>query len=202
MKGLLLKDLYMTVKYCKPYIFIVILFTILSGYTNQVFMHVYPLVFVSMIPFTLGAYDERSKWYVYCDTLPVSRKSVVSGRYVLTLIFIAATLVLNVISYVISNFISEPMDVRSYLSIVAMMLLVSLVNTSVILPIYFKYGTEKARIMYMVAVGASTAITMGASVGMSDDLLAVDPFMWTLIGFALYAISWVVSIILYSKKEL
>ena len=54
----------------------------------------------------------------------------------------------------------------------------------------------------MVAVGASTAITMGASVGMSDDLLAVDPFMWTLIGFALYAISWVVSIILYSKKEL
>lgn len=202
MKGLLLKDLYMTGKYCKPYIFIVILFTILSGYTTQVFMHIYPLVFVSMIPFTLGAYDEKSKWNIYCDTFPVSRKTVVSSRYVLTLIFVGATLILSIVSYIVSTFISNGFDARSYLSIVAMMLLVSFVNTSVILPIYFKFGTEKARIIYMVGVGATTGITMGVSVGMSDDLTAINPFVWVMISLALYGLSWIVSINLYEKKEL
>lgn len=202
MKGLLLKDLYMTGKYCKPYIFIVILFTILSGYTTQVFMHIYPLVFVSMIPFTLGAYDEKSKWNIYCDTFPVSRKAVVSSRYVLTLIFVGATLILSIVSYIVSTFISNGFDARSYLSIVAMMLLVSFVNTSVILPIYFKFGTEKARIIYMVGVGATTGITMGVSVGMSDDLTAINPFVWIMISLALYGLSWIVSINLYENKEL
>ena len=202
MKGLLLKDLYMTGKYCKPYIFIVILFTILSGYTTQVFMHIYPLVFVSMIPFTLGAYDEKSKWNIYCDTFPVSRKTVVSSRYVLTLIFVGATLILSIVSYIVSTFISNGFDARSYLSIVAMMLLVSFVNTSVILPIYFKFGTEKARIIYMVGVGATTGITMGVSVGMSDDLTAINPFVWIMISLALYGLSWIVSINLYENKEL
>jgi len=53
MKGLLLKDWYLMIKYCKSFLLIIILFTIFSfqGDENAFFI-MYPCIMASMIPLT------------------------------------------------------------------------------------------------------------------------------------------------------
>lgn len=202
MKGLLLKDLYMTLKYCKPFLFIVVLFTAMSGFVNNSFMFIYPSAFVSLIPFTLGAYDERSKWNVYCDTLPVDRKAVVSSKYVLTLVAILAVILLTTISMSVSMLWEDRFDIRAIANKMPLLLLISTGSTSVLIPVYFKYGAEKARIIYLATVGVVTAV--GAGLGIVDDinLPSLSPLFICLICGVVFALSWLISSVIYNKREL
>ena len=84
MKGLLLKDLYMVVKYCKAYLLIAVVFLAVSlmGSDNLFFIF-YPCLLCGMIPVNLLAYDERSRWPQYCGTLPYTKGQIVSGKYLM-----------------------------------------------------------------------------------------------------------------------
>ncbi len=59
MKGLLLKDFYMTKKYCKIYLLMAAVFLAIScvGNTNMVFAF-FPIILSGMIPINLLTYDE------------------------------------------------------------------------------------------------------------------------------------------------
>ncbi|MDE7281371.1 MAG: ABC-2 transporter permease, partial [Ruminiclostridium sp.] len=66
MKGLILKDLYMTVKYCRIYLLIAVVFIAVSFVGNDsLFFIFYPCLFCGMIPVSLLGYDERSRWLQY-----------------------------------------------------------------------------------------------------------------------------------------
>ena len=74
MKGLLLKDLYMSEKYCRAFLLIVVIFfgmSLMSG--SSFFLLAYPCILVGLIPASLVSYDERERWDVYSGTLPCSR---------------------------------------------------------------------------------------------------------------------------------
>ena len=57
MKGLLLKDLYMTVKYCRAYFFIAIVIAIATVWGNSWFFLAYPIIIASVILVNLISYD-------------------------------------------------------------------------------------------------------------------------------------------------
>ena len=87
MKGLLLKDLYMMKSYCRSYLLIAVVFTAVSliGKDNMFFMF-YPCLLCGMIPVNLLAYDERSRFIRYGDTLPYKRAQIVSAKYLIGLL--------------------------------------------------------------------------------------------------------------------
>ena len=63
MKGLILKDIYMMMKYCRAYLLIIIVFTAVSFVDNgNLFLVFYPTILCGMIPVNLLSYDERSRW--------------------------------------------------------------------------------------------------------------------------------------------
>ena len=63
MKGLLLKDLYMSKHYFKMYFMVVVIFLIVSGIGNDnMFFAIYPSMLAGIISVSLCAYDENSKW--------------------------------------------------------------------------------------------------------------------------------------------
>ena len=87
MKGLLLKDLYMTMKYCRSYLLIAVVFTAVSFVGNDnLFFIFYPCPFCGMIPVTLLGYDERSHWQQYRKFSGCTRE--VEGIYLLLIIFV------------------------------------------------------------------------------------------------------------------
>lgn len=96
MKGLLLKDFYMTAKYCRSFLLIVVVFLAVSFFgKDNVFFILYPVLISSMIPVTLMSYDEHDKWNVYSLTLPYTRGQLVSAKYLTGLIFGSAAYVVS-----------------------------------------------------------------------------------------------------------
>ncbi|OLA14706.1 MAG: hypothetical protein BHW14_03740 [Coprococcus sp. 43_8] len=84
MKGLLRKDLYLMIKYCRLFFILIIVFSFAGAWNNNLFFALYPITISSIIPVNLLSYDEKSNWSLYACTFPCSRKEIVSSKYILT----------------------------------------------------------------------------------------------------------------------
>lgn len=208
MKGLLLKDLYMMKKYCKSYLFLIIIFIAVSfvGDTNLFFIF-YPCMLCGMIPVNLLGYDERSRWLQYSETMPYTKTQIVSGKYLIGLGTQIAMILVVGIAQAIRLSIGGDFALGEYLVLMMFLLIMSLLASSITLPFMFKLGVEKGRMAYYVMVG----IVCGGSI-ISSNLLSgkfqaeiklngVLPIL-CLVGIGIYVLSWYLSIVFYKKREL
>ena len=122
MKGLILKDLYMTKKYFRNYLFIMILFLGLSfASEDNLFVVFYPGLLATMIPVNLLAYDERSHWDMYCGTLPVTRDMVVSAKYLMELMLLGLVYVLTGAVQVVRMVVNQEFHWQSFLVLMSLL---------------------------------------------------------------------------------
>ena len=208
MKGLILKDLYMTRKYFRNYLFILILFLGLSfADGDNLFMVFYPGMICALIPVNLLAYDERSHWDIYSLTLPVTRDMAVSAKYLLGLILLGSVYLLTAATQALRMVLDGSFVWESYLVLMSLVWMAFLVASSVSLPFMFKLGVEKGRTAYYVMIGIICGCS-AASAYVMDDLMAVNISFGTvliigcLIAAAVYACSWYLSVVFYRKREL
>ena len=208
MKGLLLKDLYMTMKYCRSYLLIAVVFTAVSFVGNDnLFFIFYPCPFCGMIPVTLLGYDERSHWQQYSDTLPYTKGQIVSCKYVIGLMAQIVMLIVLGIAQAVRTSVNGTFELENYIVLMLMILVISLITSSVSLPAIFKLGVEKGRIAYYVMVGVLCAGGAVASSVFGEDLQvkfqlgSIIPIL-CLVGIVIYALSWFMSIAFYKKREL
>lgn len=205
MKGLLLKDFYTITKYCRIFFLVIIVFIAISCFGSEsVFFILYPLVFAGMIPTTLFSYDEREKWNITCETLPCTRTQYVNGKYLMGLILQIAVLILSAIAQAVKMSIVGTFELTAFLSIIAIMFGFCLFIPTIILPLLFRFGAEKGRIVYLVVIGilcAATAALFGFDV--LNNIAAtqlISPILCS-ISVVLFALSWVLSVMFYKKRE-
>lgn len=199
MSGLLVKDFYMLVKYCKMYLFIAVVFIGISLVNdNDTFFMYYPCLLASVLPVSLYAFDEKEKWCNYCGTLPVSKSKYVFAKYTFGLIIVVITTLLVT---AIQALKMEPIQVSDCIYIAAELLLIGLIPPSVILPFIFIFGAEKGRIAYFVAIGLVVAIAMTAEqIPLPESGIFSLPFA-LLLAFVLYLFSGLLSCFFYQKRE-
>lgn len=212
MKGLLLKDFYMMLKYCRAYLLLVVVFIVvaLSEETDNIFTLVYPCIFSGMLPITLLGYDERSKWNKYCATMPYTNSQIVSSKYVIGLFVQLTTILAMSISQSVKMCINATFSIANLLSLIMALISISLLSVSICLPFIFKLGVEKGRNAYYVVIGASCGILCAASKIASQIHTNTSLFSFgETITFAIfissiiiYAISWYLSVAFYKKREI
>lgn len=196
MKGLLLKDLYMVKAYFRTYLILIVGFIFFSTFSAKIdFMYFYPMILAGSTPFSLIAYDERSRWNQYCDTLPVSRKTAVSSRYIMTLIFVGAVFLLTAILQLFSPHFSP----ETYTANLSVLIVMGLLTPTVLLPLIFRFGVEKGRLFYYFIIGAFCALSIGAANAPVD--LQIPPLLLPAVSVVLFILSWIISIKIYKKKE-
>ncbi len=208
MKGLLLKDFYMTVKYCRMTLLISALFLTLSFFSEtSLFFLFYPCMVCGLIPTTLLAYDERSRWLQYSMTMPYTQTQIVSSKYLIGLM--AQTLMLLVIAVVqaIKMSTGSGFVLGDYLVTLMMVMVLSLLSSSISLPFIFKLGVEKGRLAYYVMVGVVCGLGAAATAllnGETQQPVALGSVLPVLCLFAagIYALSWYLSIVFFKKREL
>lgn len=207
MKGLLLKDYYMTLKYCRAFFFIVIVFfgvSVLGG--DNPFFAIYPIIIVSMIPVTLLSYDEKNKWTLYGETFPYTRGQLVSAKYIVTLIAVCCVWTLSVMAQAMSGIFSD--NLQMGILEAAVMLAIGLVAPAVMLPIMFKFGTEKGRVFYYLMIillcGGYASIAINGPERFIMNILSVPwfPCFLAAVCILIFALSWRLSIGFYRKREL
>lgn len=207
MKGLILKDFYMMIKYCRITLAVSVMFLVLAFFNDNLFILFYPSMICGLIPTTLLAYDERSRWLQYSMTMPYTKTQIVSSKYLIGLI--SQSLMLLVIAAVqaIKMSMSGGFMLREYLTMLMLVAVLSLFSSSVSLPFIFKMGVEKGRIAYYVMVGVVCALSAGTSVLLSNETpqpVALDGVLpvLLLIVSGIYALSWYLSVVFFKKREL
>lgn len=208
MKGLILKDLYMMVKYFRNYLLILLVFMGVSFVQeDSLFFAFYPFLICGMIPVNLLAYDERSHWDIYCGTLPVTRDMVVSAKYLIGLLIQGLVFLVAALGQAVRIAMRGSFDWESYLVLMSMMAMLSLFSPSIPLPFMFKLGVEKGRMAYYVMIFTITFGAYIAGLAFNEQLQATIPFgavlaLGVVLAAAVYAVSWYLSIIFYRKREL
>ncbi len=205
MIGLLRKDLYMTASYCRSFLLILAVFLgvgLVNGENS--FFVVYPMIIGMMLPVSIISYDERFKWHVACDALPVSRAQAVSAKYILTLLLVGLIFALTMLIQGIR--LNRAGDLAQLWELPGMLLPVGLVGPAVLLPVIFRLGVEKGRIFYYVLVGLVAASAVIFSSGQSPEIPTAQvqlPGLALVLGsLVLFALSWGLSIVLYQRREL
>lgn len=208
MKGLLLKDWYMTVKYCRAYLLIAIVFIAVSfAGDGNLFFTFYPCLLCGMIPVNLLAYDERSRWIQYSETLPYSGAQIVSSKYLIGLFAQITMLLVTSITQGLHMRIGDTFRFDEFAMLMLLMLIICTLSSSICLPFVFKLGVEKGRIAYYLMVGMVCAGSVIASSVFRGGLeMEVRPNAVLAIvaaaGIALYALSWYLSVKFYQAREL
>ncbi len=218
MRGLIRKDVYQYIAYCKMYALIVVLFLVLGivSWQDNSFMLFYPAMILGMLPMTLMAYEEKEKWDAYSRLLPYRISWLVSVKYL-------AVLVLNMVFFLVimgSIFLSVYMKTPqgapdavgvggiSLWGIAAMLISVGLLGPAFLYPFCFRIGVEKARVVRIVYI-----VLCFAAVGMFNSLIGeadgslrllqepAGAAIIVLISIILFLLSWGLAIKWYGEKE-
>lgn len=215
MKGLLLKDFYMMLKYCKAHLLISLVFAAVSATgAGNVFSLFYPVFLASMIPsmipVTLISYDERSGWNSYADTLPYTRGMLVSVKYIMALTALAVSLAIYMGGRLIGMLCTGGCNAQELLWLLGMLLSGGLIAPAVMLPVIFKFGVEKGRIAYYIVMVATVSV-LYIVLSFLTPALQESPYpsfssvgLWVLIvaAAAIFYISRRLSILFYQDREL
>lgn len=207
MKGLLLKDWYQVKGSMKTmYLTVALVLAIwaLSTSSSYVFPVSYAAIFLGILPVNLLTYDQNSGWIEYGWTLPVSKKVLVAEKYLVGLLCTAVSAALNGIFCGIRFWMGKPLPAMPIGLLLGAGAASILLINGIMLPLYYRFGAEKARMLYMLMFAG-----MGAALGGGMVLMDAVPESGAAIAIvgvlaavlALYAVSWRVSVAWYGKYK-
>jgi ABC-type transport system involved in multi-copper enzyme maturation permease subunit len=202
MKALLLKDFLNLRQQGKTFIVLIVvwLFFSLANKSTSFFSGVVA-VMAAIFPVTALAYDERAKWDAYALTMPVSRAEMALSKYLLSLVLIVIGIG---ISTILNIFMTG--DIAESLKLCLIFFSLSVFMSSAILPAVFKFGTEKGRLIsIIIPFGISALIVLLSKINssfLSEGNLELLLLFAPVIALAFAAVSILISINVYEKKEL
>lgn len=204
MKGLLLKDFYVTMKCCKMYFLIDLIFIALSFISNDSFMFLlYPVLMSGVLGISLLSFDEKFKWVKYSGALPYSSAQMVLSKYIFGLVIQVLTTLEVFLALIIRVNVMDGITFYEAALSLGGMFVFSLMIPSFSLPFCFKFGTEKGRIFYFVFVFAMAALLL-RSADKLERFIKTNYLVLIVTAaiIVIYALSLIISIALYSKREI
>ena len=213
MKGLILKDLLNLRKNLKTIIIMCLFYTLLFSTLNPTFLSGMITILFAMQILTTFSYDDYSKWNMYALSLPITKKQLVLSKYILGISFIIfggvfSFILTSLLSLFKGSFILGDL-VASIIGSTGIMILMILI----LLPLIFKYGVERSRIMLLAIFAIPTVLILIISKVLAltgipfpseeqlNALLPVICIIATLILIAGSYVSYMTSVKIVTKNE-
>ena len=206
MKGLILKDiLNFKNQQGKTFLLLIAIYFIIAMqmHNSSFFAGVWMIIGVSL-PLASIAYDEKAKWDKYALTMPVTRKDIVTEKYLLAALCVVTG---NIISLPIIAVIDKRLDMESLL-VCGLMIGIGFLFNAVILPFVFRFGSENARTIMIIVI----AIPFLAAYLLSKlnlDIAGILEQNAKMIGMTavvsvvvIYVVSYVISVLIMERKEI
>ncbi|MDD2994029.1 MAG: type transport system permease protein [Clostridiales bacterium] len=207
MSGILYKDLMNLRRYLRQLVLVFAVLLVIFSFSdnNYSFISAYAIMISMMTVISSLAYDEQAHWDKYALTMPLSRKTLVGSKYLLGLLIALAGSVIALL-VIVGGVLLANQDLIEGLSVVASCLCVALILLAILLPFIYKFGVEKARMMMLAVFLLPTLAILAAS---QLGLQMPGESFWLGVAIALpivtiagYFISFLVSVRIFSKKEL
>lgn len=210
MSGLILKDILNLRNYAKQLLLVMGVFIVYGFVLKQPeFVNFMFLMYGSMAVLTTIGYDEKAGWDKIAFSLPVTRKDIVRAKYMVWLFA-------NIVAVLIASFLGiimkykEKESIGEYLLVVITVEAIYLMAFSIIIPIVYKTGIEKARLVMIgifiiptIAILLFARFHKGKAVFANVDNVVqyIVPSIVILSIIVIY-ISYRISVAILKKKEM
>lgn len=216
MKSLILKDIFNIVHNAKSMLLMLVCFIFLlipqGGPESYI---VVSCLLCAMMIITTFSFDESSKWMKYAMILPLSKKEYVLSKFIVLLIFTLFGAVFGLLLGTVGGLVFGKFQGFTLSSVLTMTAAVlpglafGFIAAGLSIPLLFKYGAEKARMMMLISCGAPAALLAGIyqllklmGIKLTErtltTLLYASPAAAIILLFLLYQLSYII----FSKKEL
>ncbi|MCJ7835068.1 ABC-2 transporter permease [Cuneatibacter sp. NSJ-177] len=215
MKSLIQKDLYNIGHNMKAMALLLLVFAvILIPFSGPQTYVIACTVLCSIMITTTFSFDDQCKWNKYAMVMPISKKDLVGGKFIVLLIFclvgVVSGFLIGLAGGVITHKLSFQADGILTLLLTSLAgLAIAEIMGSISIPLVFKFGAEKARMLLLVSVLIPMALFYGVFWlirtlgGTTEDqavliLLYSAPVVAILCNIAMYGIS----LRIFSNQEL
>lgn len=207
MKSLVLKDIYNIVHNMRSMALLLVLFIVLMVPQGgpSAFL-ITSCLLCSMMVMTTFSFDNTSKWERYAMVMPIKKKDLVAAKFLVLIIFCVFGVVSGLVLGVAGGLLFKCFQLHSkedwltLLTVAALGLAIGIFFGSLVIPMLFKFGAEKARMLSIAAFAAPTAVGFGLyrllavfGISISDtfitNLLYLSPLFVILWAYLMYRIS-------------
>ena len=203
MKSLVLKDLFNIGHNAKSMLFILVVFAValipFSGVEGYIFVCA---ILCSMMIVTTFSFDDSSKWTRYAMIMPVSKKELVAGKFMVLAIFCAIGSLFGLIIGFIGGLITHKI-------VLDVAWVISLIFGSMSIPLVFKFGAEKGRVLLLVSFLIPAGICFGIyqlltmlGVALTDQIVFILLCCSPLLALAWCYVMYQISYRIFVKQEL
>ena len=199
LRGLLIKDSMVLFRQLKLFFILMIGFAIIQNEATNGFA----LMYMTMQPITALAFDEQSRWGTYAQMMPYKIRDIVISKYLIGMIGAALVAVIEIVSSAVFMLVREG-NLELLTEKLLVLLLVfccSLVLMSINLPIIFKMGAERGRILYILI---TVFLAFGVVKSLDTKLWSFEPKIYLVAGAVITIAALVISVFLstrfYEKK--
>ena len=156
-----------------------------------------------ILPVTLISYDERFHWPAYAGTLPIRRRDEVREKYLLSLLLIAVMGIIMTVLQAIAVLRNGSELAEGFVMMVVGMFAFSLLGPCVLLPLVYRFGSEKARVNFYILI-ILVAVLAATFSGMATEVHFPFTTAYLILLAAVVAcmpLSYVISCRAYEKRE-
>jgi len=162
MRALILKDTFILKNQMRFFMILMLFFALMPN----MFMQGFSVVYGALIPVSVLAYDERSKWNQLAAMMPYTERDMVVSKYMVGLMAVAVSSVIAIAArmiYIVTGLSASiddigKMDIPACLISFLAMIGAAIIIMSVNIPLLIKLGAEKGRLAYLVITVVFTLV--------------------------------------------
>ena len=171
-------------------------------------------ILCSMMIVTTFSFDDNSKWTRYAMIMPVSKKELVGGKFIVLAIFCAFGslfgLVVGSIGGLITNKITlDLVGIGELLFLALISWVIALIFGSMSIPLVFKFGAERGRVLLVVSFLIPAGICFGIyqllttlGIELTDQLVFILLCCSPLLALAWCYVMYQISYRIFAKQEI
>ena len=173
MKGLLIKDFRLLLQQKYFLLFMLVAAVVLNFQIGEAFAMGYMTSLCSFFAISSVIYDESENGYPFLLTLPVMREAFVREKYLFAVLCNIGTWFIAVLMSGTSKVISEGrFPEMEFYSGIILVIPFFLVMAAVVFPFQFKFGADRGKFVFLIALGFLFLI--GYAVSKACDALGID----------------------------
>jgi ABC-type transport system involved in multi-copper enzyme maturation permease subunit len=217
MKGLIKNNLYSTLGNIKVFLLIdivLILFLLATG--NETLLYAVSLSttpFLALLATTCLVKEETSKWHKHKLSFPVTRRTIINSQFIHHLFWIMAGVIIVITAIVLTILIHGNLyfcyNFRDAIAVVVSGFIVALLIGAFVYPMLYLLGTDRAVVILALGVIVSVGVVFGISRVINSfvesPMTDVQFYMYlsieTIVALIIYALSYFLTTIIFSKKE-
>ena len=207
MKSLVLKDLYNIGHNAKSLVFMLAILTIAivpaSGVGGYLVMCI---VLCSMMTVTTFTFDDMAGWTPYALVMPVTRREVVLAKYGVLAVFSTAGAAFGLVTGGVVGAVVGEYDLS--VSAIAELAVTALVGWavafgtgSIAIPLVFRFGAERARILLILSYLIPGALLQLAGTSLSHGMLTALLCASPLLALAWGGVMYQIACAIFARKE-